>query len=440
MSKRPNILFLFPDQWRPDWLGVMDGLPLRTPNLDKLAAEGVRFTNAICNSPLCAPSRAAVASGKYYDRCGVINNEQPYPLDQPTFYQSLRDTGYHVLGCGKFDLDKPNKVWNKDGSRLVKEWGFTAGIDNEGKMDGSGSYLRHEKDAQGPYLQFLHDRGKAEAYCHEHKGPDRQKKWKDAYTTCLDEEEYCDNWLSENGLELIRNLPAGEPWFIQVNFTGPHNPMDVTARMRERWDGVSFPPPHANEQADYSDEDHQRNRQNYAAMLENIDRQVGRFLDLAKERGELENTLVVFSSDHGEMLGDHGKWGKSTWRHPALGVPLIIAGPGVRQNAVAETPLAIHDLAATFIDYAGSSPLPDADAKSLRPVLDGASEAHRDVAVGGLNDWRAAYDGRYKLVTGLDDSPLLFDLQADPWEDRTIAADHPDIVARLTAAIEAEKE
>ncbi len=184
MAKRPNILFFLPDQHRGDWLGIYGDLELRTPNLDTLARKGVLFTQAFCPSPLCAPSRAALAAGRDYDRCGVVDNNQNYPLDQPTYYQRLRDVGYQVLGVGKFDLhkdisDPENLNWYLDGSRLLDDWGFTGGIDNEGKLDGSTSYRLFGKP-RGPYLAFLAERGLAEIYVQEHL---RRKDFMDAYTT-----------------------------------------------------------------------------------------------------------------------------------------------------------------------------------------------------------------------------------------------------------------
>src|SRR5436190_22240058 len=103
-ARLPNFLFLLPDQYRYDWLGTNPALPLRTPHLDRLSAQGVRFTHATSPSPLCAPARACHASGRVYERCGVPNNKFDYPLDQSTYYQALRDAGYRVAGVGKFDL------------------------------------------------------------------------------------------------------------------------------------------------------------------------------------------------------------------------------------------------------------------------------------------------------------------------------------------------
>jgi len=432
VSRPPNVLFFFPDQHRPDWLGCNPDLPLRTPNLDRLCDDGVRFTGAWSASPLCAPSRACVASGRPYDRCGVPDNRADYPLDQPTYYQALRDAGYRVAGVGKFDLHKDNSDatkldWHLDGSRLLPEWGFTEGIDNEGKFDGSTSY-RVNGEPRGPYLAFLHERGLAEAYVGEHGSA---KQHMGAYTTCLPDEAYCDNWLSENGLRFLQAFPQGTPWHLVVNFTGPHNPMDVTASMRARWRDVDFPPPHHNDEPDR--EGLLRNRQNYAAMIENIDRQVGRFLEVVAERGELDNTVVVYSSDHGEMLGDHGRWGKSTWYTPSAGVPLIVRAPGAAGGRVSDALVCLQDLAATFVDYAGATPMPEMEARSLRPLLEGtaARGMHREVAISGLGDWRLIVDGKHKLVVRAGEPDLLFDLAEDPREDRDLASQRPDVAERL---------
>jgi arylsulfatase len=122
--RRPNILFFFPDQHRFDWTGLNPDLDVRTPHLASLARRGVAFQRAIVASPLCAPSRACLASGKEYHRARVPNNGYDYPLDQPTFYAMLREAGYHVAGCGKFDLHKKTEDWGLDGKRLLKEWAF----------------------------------------------------------------------------------------------------------------------------------------------------------------------------------------------------------------------------------------------------------------------------------------------------------------------------
>ena len=432
-SNAPNILFFLPDQHRPDWLGCNPDLPLHTPHLDRLCTSGVRFVHAFTPSPLCAPARACLASGLGYKHCRVPSNHENYPLDQPTYYQRLREAGYRVGGVGKFDLHKDlaspaaDLDWCLDGSRLLEAWGFTEGIDNEGKLDGSNAYKAAGKP-KGPYLNFLQNEGLAEMYVREHA---ESKAHCGAYITSLPEEAYCDNWIAENGLRYLREFPDDQPWHLVINFTGPHSPMDVTQRMHDAWEDVQFPLPVENAQNTYTPQDHQRNRQHYAAMIENIDRHVGRFLEVVEARGELDRTLIVYASDHGEMLGDHNRWGKGIWYTPSSGIPLIVAGPGISQGLTSTALTSLYDLAATFLDYAGTPPLPNMTARSLRGLLEGRTDQHRQRIFSGLGDWRMVFDGHYKLVTQSGAPTLLYDIEADPLEMENVAELHPAIVSRL---------
>ncbi|MEA2062147.1 MAG: sulfatase-like hydrolase/transferase [Gemmatimonadota bacterium] len=425
--RRPNILLFLPDQHRFDWLGSTPEIPVRTPNLDELSRLGVRFTRAFCASPLCAPSRACLASGKEYDRCRVVSNKVDYPIDQTTFYTILRDSGYHVAGCGKLDLHKASDTWGLEGKHLLKEWGFSDGIDNAGKYDAINSGLEEPKD---PYMAFLHRRGLARIHVKDFRdrGP-----FQGTYPTPLPDDAYCDNWLAKNGLNLMKEFPKNTPWFLQVNFTGPHAPMDITSSMTELYEGVDFPQP--NRCTGYDEKKHVEIRRNYSAMVENIDRWMGIYLDELDRRGELENTLIVYSSDHGEMLGDHDCWGKKVPYQPSVGIPMIISGCGVSlRGVVSGTPVSLIDLCATFLEFGGIKPRPDMDSRSLKPFLEGRTRTHRDHVYSGLLEWRMVFDGRYKLISGYGDTgkPILFDLQNDPLENIDIAEEAVTEVARLS--------
>lgn len=439
-AQRPNILLLFPDQLRGDWIGN-PGIPVRTPNLDALAKRGMRFTRAVVGSPVCAPSRACLASGREYERCGVINNAYDYPLDQPTYYQRLRENGYHTLACGKVDLHKKTQYWGIDGKERLDRLGFSDGIDNAGKRDAPRSGAVQPKD---PYMAFLHKQGLATQHVEDFA---KRKDYSATFPTPLPDDAYCDNWLSKNGLELLQQAPKDKPWHLTVNFCGPHEPMDITSSMERRVRGRGFPQPNRNTQ--FPEDTHRAIRQNYAAMIENIDRWVGTYVDELRRRGEFDNTLIVFSSDHGEMLGDHNRWEKSVPYHPSVGVPLIIAGPGVQKNKVSDALVSIVDFAATFLDYAGVAKPSTMDSKSLRSVLEGRSQKHRDYVLSGLNDWRMVWDGRYKLITGFDETkpreqqghdvkgrpPILFDHTKDPLENENVAPRNDAQVQRLMALL-----
>jgi arylsulfatase len=423
--RQPNILFLFPDQLRYDFVEPATGIPVRTPNLKRLAAEGVRFTQAVTPAPLCAPARACLASGMEYDRCRVPTNNQNYPLDQPTFYQLLRNAGYHVMGCGKFDLHKPETDWGLDGKRLIKEWGFSDGIDNEGKHDGTRAYTQAGKP-KGPFLAYLEKLGLAKTHVEDYK---RRKGHGETFPTPLPDEAYGDNWIARNGLALLDAAPKGKPWFIQVNFNGPHDPWDITASMEKRWRGVKFPQPNRCDQL--TPEKHELVRQNYAAMIENIDRRVGEFLAKVKDRGELENTLIAVSSDHGEMLGDHNLWAKQHPLQGSIGVPLVLSGVGVRKGVACQDPATTLDLTATFLDYAGIEKPAGMDSRSMRPFLTGQKPSGREHVFSGLDEWRVVMQGQYKYIRGWGKEPLLFDMRNDPKENENLASSKPEIAARL---------
>ena len=346
----------------------------------------------------------------------------------------LRDSGYHTLGCGKFDLNKGTctsnlPAWGLDGKRHLNEWGFSDGINNEGKIDGANS---GREKPQGPYLQFLEERGLRQMHLNDFAN---RKGQRSTFATPLPDDAYCDNWIGQNGRDLIQSVPEDKPWFIQVNFNGPHLPLDITESMAKLYENVDFPQPNRNDQL--TPDELLEARRNYSAMVENIDHQVGLYLDLLEERGELDNTLIVFSSDHGEMLGDHNSWGKGKPLHPSASVPLVISGPGVQQDITHDLPTTNLDLTATFLDYAGLGIPDDMDSRSLRNLLEGKTSTHRDIVLSGLGNWRMAYDGRYKYIEGFDDTPMLFDLDTDPLENNNII-DNPDAsshVERLKAEL-----
>lgn len=427
-KNRPNILFLFPDQHRYDWVGSHPDVPVNTPVLDALEKQGIRFTQAICPSPLCAPSRACLAQGVEYDNCPVPNNGFNLPSDQPTLYTRLKDAGYHVMGCGKFDLHKATSNWGLDGQHLLPEWGFSAGIDNAGKWDAYGSGKNTPKD---PYMYYLHLNGLAKTHIDDFSKRRGKGNFTATFPTPLPDHAYCDNWIANNGISLLRDAPKDKPWFIQVNFAGPHSPVDITRSMMPWYQEKQFPQPNQNTQ--YDEEQHHKTRQNYSAMVENIDRWLGYYIEEVKKRGEWENTIVVFSSDHGEMLGDHNLWAKKQPYQPSVGVPLVIAGPGMNQQKTVTAPTTTLDLTATFLDYAGAAALPAMDSQSLKTVLSGNADQNREYVLSGLDNWRMVDDGRYKLITGYSKSgnPILFDRKEDPMENNNIASKAPDIVNRL---------
>ena len=215
--RRPNILFLFSDQHRWDWTPAHTGVPVPMPNLEALMARGLAVERAYCAAPVCAPSRACLASGREYDSCGVPTNSQSFPLEQPNFYRKLRDGGYHVLGCGKMDLcsaamqqvirdpaslgDGPVGL-GLDGRRFVGELGFTSAINNAGKGAGALIYSAEPIGPKDPYYAYLDSLDpKQGLVCSQdmldRRGSGRPHQWGVTRISPLDEAHYCDNWIGD---------------------------------------------------------------------------------------------------------------------------------------------------------------------------------------------------------------------------------------------------
>ncbi|MBQ3488351.1 MAG: sulfatase-like hydrolase/transferase, partial [Clostridia bacterium] len=402
----------------------------------------------------CVPARACLALGQGYERCGTWNNDLCCPLDRPTVYSVLRDGGYEVSGVGKFDLHKPIMHWGGNGwIPHLSKLGFTRGLENEGKGDAVWAFGQGQS---GPYAAYMDGKGLMESYAEDHLR--RAQDPLDAQASDIAEEDYADNWVTENARAQLRELSkTGAPWFLTVNFSGPHDPWDVTPRMKREWEHTDIPLPEGGAL------DRRRLlavRQNYAAMLENIDRNIGILIEDLKELGQYEDTVIIYSADHGEMLGDRDRFFKSVPYRPSVHIPLVISGADVLKGHVCHELVQLHDLAATVTDFCGLSMPADTDARSLRPLATtpdappvrdwqyAALYPHireKDGPIPGYEDldryrqrhfakgigWRSFTTKEYKYVEYLDGRKELFDLRSDPDETTNIAHLHPDLTARF---------
>lgn len=426
-KSRPNILFICTDQQRPDWFSWNEDIPVRTPNAAELADGGVRFDDAVCPSPVCNPCRASIASGREYDRCGSPGNSVDYPIyRRTTLYEQLRDNAnYHVIGCGKFDLcsNYPFGLSGRAGRYDIEEWGFSDAVFNPALNETvHRTDFDPDTDPTGPYTRYLSEHDLLTEHIEDYQ---RRREAEDPWTvtvpTPIPQEHYYDNWITRQGQSLIENAPEDQPWFAQVNLQNPHHPWDITDEMHGwyRDPDIEFPNP-VNSDLDVTPEEHQEVRRNWAAMVEHLDKCLGRLIDTVEKRGELEDTVVIFTSDHGEMLGDHGQWQKLSPLHASIGVPLIAAGPTIESRKPVHSPVTTLDLTATFLDWAGGGRLPDTESQSMAPFLEGESEnTPREVVYSGLSYWRMVYDGKYKLIKGYDHSKR----KGGEFEDMVV---HPD--------------
>ncbi len=437
MSKPLNLLFLFPDQWRWDWLGFLSSaygkVPVQTPNLDRLAQRGTVFTQCRTSSPLCAPARACLATGRQYHRCPVRRNGQDLDFTKTrTVFQRLRNAGYRTACCGKTDLIAHGKPLGIDGwSNAIGAAGFTHSDNQGGKgnainigrevpQDLWGSHMQQ----QGYWQQLVAD--------WDLRVPGRRGVHIPTHPCPVPNEAHSDGFTATRALKFLQDWPvtSDDPWLLWVNFPGPHEPFDPPDDVADLYQGVNFPEP-TDPLGPDDGNDHQAIRQAYAALCTNLDTWIGRILDTLDQRGETDRTLIIFSSDHGEMLGDHGRWWKSTWHDPSVRIPLIVAGPDVPGGETCDDLVELIDLGATLLAAAGLDPLPDADHRPLS--THGGSP--RVIQRMGLDPWQAAFDGRYKLVRQEDQPDQLYDLTRDPLERENIASNCPAELQRLHAAM-----
>ncbi|MCG8480645.1 MAG: sulfatase-like hydrolase/transferase, partial [Spirochaetales bacterium] len=339
---------------------------------------------------------------------GVPDNHHNIDPERANIYRRLRQAGYRVGSVGKLDLAKNEQFWGADnsGRHYMERWGFTDGFDSAGKIDAISAYRESNYRPADPYMQFLEEQGVAEAH-HDDMRNRQGDPWNVAPSP-LNEYQYCDNWIGRSALSVLGSYPTDKPWFLQVNFTGPHDPWDITEEMSTWYQGVQFPPAKNLDRADGTFPEgfspHRLNavRRNYAAMVENLDRNVGLLIRNVAERDELDRTVVVFSSDHGEMLGDCGRWYKRSWHEASCRIPLIISHPAPeyagRRGLDTTHLVQLQDVGATILDIGGAEALAG-EGVSILPFLASRTNHTRRIASTALDDWSATIHPDRKEIT-----------------------------------------
>lgn len=416
---RPNIILIMADELRWDCLGYAGNPDVRTPNLDALAGHAVNFTQAICQQPLCVPSRMTVLTGLRPSEHGVRTNETPLPEGAPTFPRLLRDVGYHTAAIGKMHFVPPRADHGFDLMRLAEQ-------------DGPG---RREDD----YHAWLADLGKEDRIDHwdqVDRAAAPKTYWLSFGAMCsnLPEPLYSSTWIGDQAVRFLSDT-AREPFFLSVGFIKPHHPFDPPApwdrlydpRTLRLPDGFALPVPEDDarhkaffDMRQMTEARFRRVLAHYYATISHIDAQVGRILATLTARG-LTNNVIVFTADHGDYMGQHGLILKSGARpyDALLRVPLLIAGLSGQRRGVAEpAPVELTDLAPTLLETAEAGALPNCSGCSLVPHLFHEGLPLREAARaehGG--DMRIVRTASEKLIESADPAMrAYYDLSADPHE------------------------
>ena len=454
-TQRPNILWYCSDGQRYDTINALGSTAARAPTLDRLVERGVSFTQAYCQTPLCTPSRASFLTGRYPATTHVYRNGHArFPSSEVLVTRLLADAGYDCGLAGKLHLSTA-----KHGEQRYDDGYQTFHHSNLSVPD--------DADDQNQYFDWLRDE----------KGVDPYELYEACPSFCgpgVPAELSQVRWCSEMTIRFVTRQREG-PWLMSVNPFAPHPPFTPPPECLEHFDPAEMPPPLFRDSDLLRQRDFLNIRQQkleavdpsgpmpdptqitadsqaartykapqqfngqtikaaYYAMIEHVDNELGRIVDVLDESGQLDNTIILFHSDHGELLGDHGLIFKgSRFFEGAVHVPLIFACPQRFQTELHSDALVeLVDLAPTLLDAAGLDVPPRMQGQSLLPILTGSADpsVHKAHVVCDFFDSLGyspantqtqatmTFDGRYKMVIYHREGDLgeLFDLQTDPGE------------------------
>ncbi|MBT3288719.1 MAG: sulfatase-like hydrolase/transferase [Victivallales bacterium] len=470
MTTRPNILWICTDQQRFDTLGCYGNPFVHTPHLDRLAREGTRFEYAFSQSPVCTPSRAAFLTGRYPRTCRGRQNGADIPGSEVLVTKLLADAGYvcglagklHLRACNPSHLGENGVESRIDDGYTDFHWSHHSGV---------------MRPSRNEYWDWLAEHG-----LQFHNEPCAESK---CITYAMTGETSQTAWCAEKVADFVRERSMdGKPWLFSVNLFDPHHSFDAPREYMERYldrlDEIPLPV-HWKGELDnkplwqtndarnggygldrkfawrnLSDMDHRLIRASYWAMCDMIDDYVGRMLAALDETGQRENTIVVFTSDHGELIGDHGIYLKGPFFYDcSVRVPLIVHWPG--RVAAQESPALVEllDLPQTLLDAAGLPHHPGMQGRSLWPLLTGEapSDEHRDSVYCEYYNACNGHNGSFEqpaMATMLrtrqhkltvahgQDQGELYDLAADPqelrnlWDDPAAVATKAELLVQLS--------
>ncbi len=433
--EKPNILLLESDQHRYDVLGCAGHPIVKTPNIDALAREGVLLGSTVCQAPLCMPSRVSLITGSYCHNHGVYLN-QGYMVDgQWTFTRALQEAGYHTALVGKMHLGGRVPYESFDDPQKIEEIG-SYGFDSVHAT--CGKVMAGIGNRECPYRKYLRERGTFETLRQDYLKRRGQAPHWYAEPSPMSEEDFHDAYIGRKTAEWIRQYDGDEPFFMWANWGGPHAPWDAPGHYGTMYDpnemDAALEDAHdtspsqlkrkaENQSGKMPPEAMGKMRAQYYGMVTLVDDAVGAIVDALKQRGWLDNTVIVYCADHGEMLGDHGMFGKSLFYGASVRVPLVIWWPkGLRQGLRTDALVELNDLVPTFLQLAGVRDSGGSYGRSLLPLLTGEADSHRAEVFSELGPAKMVLNEQYKYVHDPRwEKAQLFRVGEDPNELQNLA-------------------
>jgi N-acetylglucosamine-6-sulfatase len=383
--ERPNVLFILCDDLRWDAVPLGD----KTPNIARLAREGVRFKNAFCTTSLCSPSRASILSGLYAHSHGVVNNFTEYPTNMVSWPMRLRETGYASAYVGKWhmgednDAPRPGFDWFVTHKGQGKYFGTEWNINGTRRETTPGYYTGAVTDFA---LDWLKQQRKPWALCLGHKAP---------HSFYTPEEKYA---------HAFDNVRVPYP---DTAFHLDDKPAWIKQRLRT-WHGIygplfdwrkKFPDDRPEAVKDFENMTHA-----YWSTILSVDDSVGRLLKHLEDTKQLDRTIIVFMGDNGLLNGEHGMVDKRTMHEPSIRVPILVRAPGLKPGVVEQMVLT-EDIAPSLLDLCGAKPLPNIHGKSWKRL-----------AQRGDPSWRTAFFYEYNYEKQFPYTPNVRGVRTDDWK------------------------
>ncbi len=420
--RRPNILLIMADQLSAPFLSVHGG-PAVTPNIDRLVAHGTTFTSAYSNSPLCAPARFAMMTGRRNSRIGAYDNASELPAAVPTFAHLLRGAGYQTSLIGKMHFVGPDQLHGFE-ERLTTDiypadFGWTPNWSEPGRRV---DWWFHNLDS------VVH-----------------------AGVADVSNQLDFDDEVGFRAVRKLRDLARsedGRPWMTTVSFTHPHDPYVARREFWDLYDDETVPMPtvgaldpegideHSRrlrhvigaDVTDVTGDQIRRARRAYLANVSYVDRHVGELLDVLDRHGATDDTVVIFTSDHGDMLGERGLWYKMCFYEHASRIPLIVRCPRTAGGVRNSTQVSLLDVAPTLLDLAGLDREPSLDGTSVvgllgEPVAEDRTVLGEYLGEGAVAPVLMIRRGDLKFTWSRPDGAMLHDLSSDPDEIHDLARD-----------------
>lgn len=432
-KKKINILFLMGDQHRGDCIGADGAGWIKTPNLDKLAREGVIFTKAYTSVPSCLPARTAILTGMSPWQSGQLGYKDipEYEYELP---QMFTEAGYRTHAVGKNHFTPMRNTHGYQSVELEEAWHTM--LKDSAKCDYT---LWFEEYVPG---QDLNASG---LHYTDHRG---------GVAFPFEDKYHATHWTADRAIRFLENYDGEEPWLLKVSFQRPHPPFDPPERWLEKYNSIDIPKAKVGSWAEkkyghktgslnelknatsgnFPEDEIDASRRSYYAAISFVDEQLGRVLEALGKRGELENTLIIYTADHGDMMGDQHMWRKCRPYEGSARIPMILRWPESMQlqaerGQICTELVELRDVLPTFLDAAGIPKPQVMDGESMLYILrDKPGRKMLDLEHAQIyeedNAWVALTDGHFKYIYfTLTGQQQLFDLETDPYELNDLASE-----------------